>query len=310
MRRLRSERAPQHAKPTREAAAPVVAPPSPLATAHRAVGNRGIANILRQSRNDNLELEADTRASQLVAPSAGARGIRSLAQADGFRAMGGNPLDLRTRSFFESRLGVDLGQVRVHTDTNAARLAGHLDAAAFTYGADIAFAAGRYAPGSPKGDRLLAHELAHVIQQEGRAPAVQRYEAGEHASMGDTQPLLEESYGPIKYTVVADDTPRSIADKLGVTVAELESSNRSKLRRWPATRGSGTVLGFEVGEQLIVPRPMNPMAQALMQDRAVKIKVTCSDGELVVDYQVLIAMGGDMFATPDDIGGVTVAELK
>ena len=65
----------------------------------------------------------------------------------------------------ESRLGQDFGGVRVHTDESAAGSARALRAAAFTVGADIAFAKGRYAPASTAGRALLAHELTHVLQQ-------------------------------------------------------------------------------------------------------------------------------------------------
>jgi hypothetical protein len=64
-----------------------------------------------------------------------------------------------------SRFGVDLSAVRVHTDQPAADATARLRAAAFTIGTDIAFAAGRYDPASEVGRRLIAHELAHVVQQ-------------------------------------------------------------------------------------------------------------------------------------------------
>ena len=79
----------------------------------------------------------------------------------------GHPLDQGTRSFFESRLGRDFSQVRVHTDATAARSAREVDALAFTVGRDIVFGSGQFKAGAPAGDRLLAHELAHVIQQDG-----------------------------------------------------------------------------------------------------------------------------------------------
>jgi Domain of unknown function (DUF4157)/Novel toxin 16 len=80
---------------------------------------------------------------------------------------GGEPLPLAVRSYFEPHLGRDLGVVRVHTDTQAAQMAGALQAEAFTYGNDIYFNEGRYAPGSTAGRRLLAHELVHTVQQTG-----------------------------------------------------------------------------------------------------------------------------------------------
>ncbi|MFO1058743.1 MAG: DUF4157 domain-containing protein [Dongiaceae bacterium] len=70
----------------------------------------------------------------------------------------------------EPRFGRDLGHVRVHADAGAARSARRIDAVAYTAGRDIVFGAGRYAPHSPEGRRLIAHELAHTIQQGRPAP--------------------------------------------------------------------------------------------------------------------------------------------
>lgn len=64
-------------------------------------------------------------------------------------------------------------EARIHTDSRAAQLAGSLHANAVTLGRDIFFAPGRYAPGTPAGDRLLAHELTHVAQQQGEPRALQ-----------------------------------------------------------------------------------------------------------------------------------------
>jgi hypothetical protein len=83
----------------------------------------------------------------------------------------GKPLDPITRAFFEPRFGRDLGNVRVSADTAAARSAAAVGARAYTVGRRIAFAAGEYAPGTSSGLGLLAHELAHVVQQGGGGPA-------------------------------------------------------------------------------------------------------------------------------------------
>lgn len=79
----------------------------------------------------------------------------------------GSPLSTQLRGFFEPRFGHDLGRIRVHTDHDAVAAARALGAAAFTAGRHVAFGANRYDPDTPAGRRLLAHELAHVIQQRG-----------------------------------------------------------------------------------------------------------------------------------------------
>ena len=71
---------------------------------------------------------------------------------------------------FESHFGHNFGRVRVHDDAMAAASAHAMNATAYTCGTDIVFGRGRYAPGSREGHRLLAHELAHVVQQEGGSP--------------------------------------------------------------------------------------------------------------------------------------------
>jgi hypothetical protein len=77
----------------------------------------------------------------------------------------GQPLDPETRAFFEPRFGHDFSRVRVHTDSKATESAGAVNALAYTVGPDIVFANGGYAPGTPMGRGLLAHELAHAAQQ-------------------------------------------------------------------------------------------------------------------------------------------------
>lgn len=77
----------------------------------------------------------------------------------------GQPLAAADRSFYESRLGRDLGSVRIHDDPAAHQAARDVQARAFTYGQDIYFSAGRHRPGTQDGRELMAHELAHTVQQ-------------------------------------------------------------------------------------------------------------------------------------------------
>ncbi|MFN0140303.1 MAG: DUF4157 domain-containing protein [Pyrinomonadaceae bacterium] len=80
---------------------------------------------------------------------------------------GGQPLDSQTRKFFEPRLGYDLGSIRIHTGSTAGESARAIDARAYTLGNNIVLGNGEYKPESESGKRLLAHELAHVVQQSG-----------------------------------------------------------------------------------------------------------------------------------------------
>jgi Domain of unknown function (DUF4157) len=77
----------------------------------------------------------------------------------------GMPLDAALRHDMEQRFGHDFSRVRLHTDTAAGISARQLDANAYTCGYHIVFGFGRFAPATPAGRRLLAHELSHVVQQ-------------------------------------------------------------------------------------------------------------------------------------------------
>ncbi|QBE67572.1 DUF4157 domain-containing protein [Pseudoduganella lutea] len=113
--------------------------------------------------------------------------VPALAAAPGGSATGGEPaapasvdavlrspgqaLDGPTRDFFGSGYGHDFSNVRVHADGAAAQSARQMDALAYTVGRDIVFDSGQLAPHTPAGRQLLAHELAHVVQQSAAGPA-------------------------------------------------------------------------------------------------------------------------------------------
>jgi len=86
---------------------------------------------------------------------------------DMFSRTPGQPLDAATLTYFESRMGFDFSRVRIYADPHAQSAAESVDAEAFTAGSRIAFAPGRYSPGTPAGRLLLAHELTHVMQGRG-----------------------------------------------------------------------------------------------------------------------------------------------
>lgn len=78
---------------------------------------------------------------------------------------GGAPLDTATRSSMESAFGRSFSDVRVHTDDKASASADAVGANAYTVGNDVVFKSGQFNPGSPEGQKTLAHELTHVVQQ-------------------------------------------------------------------------------------------------------------------------------------------------
>jgi hypothetical protein len=112
----------------------------------------------------------------------------------------GHPLDAATRTSMERGFGRDFSHVRLHTGPAAADAAAGLHARAFTYGRDIAFGAGQYAPHSREGRRLIAHELAHTVQQGGGAaslPSVQAFSFG-----GSAYDVLEREADRIAARIV------------------------------------------------------------------------------------------------------------
>lgn len=128
--------------------------------------------------DDERRVERKTPSPSL-AVQAGA-GVAGRTNAVIHDALGrGEALPVSTRRFFEPRFGHDFSDVRVHHDAAAAEASRDVDALAFTYGRDIFFAAGRYAPGRADGDELLAHELAHVVQQASAPGPIRRIVAVE-----------------------------------------------------------------------------------------------------------------------------------
>jgi hypothetical protein len=133
----------------------------------------------------------------------------------------GQPLDPATRNFFEPRFGHDFSRVRVHTDDRAAESARAVNAAAYTVGSDIVFDSNRYRPADNEGTRLIAHELTHVVQQEGVSYS-----------------LLSDPTG--LRVAPSDDAPEQAAGKAAMTLGPTEPTAPAMpaVRRAPRTPGS------------------------------------------------------------------------
>jgi Domain of unknown function (DUF4157) len=105
------------------------------------------------------------------------------------RSVGGEPFPRSMRSFMEPRFGQDFSQVRVHRDARASALSEGLGARAFTVGRDMFFGQGEFEPQTESGRRLIAHELAHVVQQRASAPFGRQDEARLAASRTQSAPI-------------------------------------------------------------------------------------------------------------------------
>ena len=156
------------AKPARQLGG--YGPSEAILAMQRAAGNRATSRLLRCA----LEPHANSIGSQ----KPNARGTHtSTGHAarpsdlppivqEAIRSPG-QPLDAQTRAFMQLRFGNEFAHVRVHTGDKAAASASSVGASAYTLGSDIVFASGKYAPQTTSGRRLIAHEIAHVVQQGG-----------------------------------------------------------------------------------------------------------------------------------------------
>jgi hypothetical protein len=105
----------------------------------------------------------------------------------------GQPLDPAARAFFEPRFGFDFSRVRIHHDHDAAESARAVGASAYTASNHVVFGAGRSPLETPGGNRLLAHELTHVMQQHmSRAPRIQFEKAGDEKEDKERAKLLTD----------------------------------------------------------------------------------------------------------------------
>lgn len=128
------------------------------------------------------------------------RAVDSLGIQDVLRSPG-QPLDRATRAFFEPRFGHDFSKVRVHTNPKAVESARAVNALAYTVGSNIVFGKRQYAPDTIRGQKLLAHELVHVVQQSisgappGESPHINAVDPPSSASEREADSISEAALG-------------------------------------------------------------------------------------------------------------------
>lgn len=122
---------------------------------------KGAEEELQSKAEEEEEVQTRAQPSRPRAPPAMDSVERRLRASRGL----GNSLPEESRRKMEANFGRELSGVRIHTDSLSVQLSEALRAQAFAHGKDIYFNAGRFAPGTPEGDFLLAHEIAHTIQQ-------------------------------------------------------------------------------------------------------------------------------------------------
>ncbi|MCP4119908.1 MAG: DUF4157 domain-containing protein [Desulfobacteraceae bacterium] len=177
--------------------------------------------------------------------------------ADGLRTRldrskgGGEGLPIADRRFMERRFGVDFSDVKVHTDSNADIMNRELNAQAFTYKKNIYFGAGKYAPGISSGKRLLAHELAHVVQSGGSSNKIRRRVRANLVNCGGASPAIVGG-NPLDTIRAADRRAIELLDDI---IEELQSARRQIRRGQPI---DSTTLSDCVGAQLRAQFNLNP----------------------------------------------------
>lgn len=208
---------------------------SSLPNIQRHAGNQAIQSLFRSGAiqaslamgrtDDPAEQEADSIAAQVTSaqtpnlPNATALSIRrsvslgsSAARVPGIVGQvlhsGGQPLDPSTRSNFESRFGTDFSHVRVHTGAEAAASAHSINAHAYTAGSDIVFGAGQFSAQTLHGQRLLAHELTHVLQQSSPSAKTIRRQADTDSEEPQKKTTMEVAGDDVRQKV--DDGVRNL----------------------------------------------------------------------------------------------------
>jgi len=213
----------------------------------------------------------------------------------------GQALPEATRAFFEPRFGADFSQVRVHTDARAADTARAINAKAFTVGRDIAFGAGQYAPESPEGRRLLAHELAHVVQQGSIGSSIER----QQAPADFIGPSVKGIEGVVSNTWSA--ALREAPTRTSKVLADLPRGHKVVVKgntgwlRVQTFIGGRTLEGY-VSHELIkrTPQGSGPTVKDVLRlDQTLPIKGLATDQPNYVDYAIVSApLGPDFILIP------------
>jgi len=279
---------------------------------------------------------SDTRIQAKAATTVGVEGgevdqdtERRITRARG----GGRPLERTMRRSLETGFGADFSSVRVHTDNTANNLSERIQAKAFTTGSDIFFRSGEYRPGTRGGQRLLAHELTHVVQQGGagvrRSPdttplVIQRW-MGKSKNKGmqigsptnviknpDIAPELivftAGQQAPIAlqenvtaFVVQANGVLSKAADRVvlekDIEIASSKSGGQMAMARNPDGSDSSLVLGKSGDQYYAVPADVfkEIIPPRAMQEKAKKTKKRKKKAAKVANTgAAIVGLGGDV----------------
>jgi hypothetical protein len=162
---------------------------------------------------------------------------------------GHRPLDPSTRAFMESGFGRDLGHLRVHADRAGGDAATAMNAQAFTTGRDIYFAHDQYQPNTAVGRHLIAHEVAHTIQQSHRmTPSDAISRKGRSPSVGSPSDRFEGE---------ADRAADALAAGQPATVVS-STHEPGLIQRQPSSKKPASAAGTQVSITITVEKAMTP----------------------------------------------------
>lgn len=176
---------------------------------------------------------------------------------------GGQPLDAGAKSRMGAAFGHDFSNVRVHTNSRATELSDQLQARAFTVGSDVAFGAGEYQPGTLIGDALIAHELAHVVQQQAAAATAPRTKTETDGGAQETE--ADEAAVSVVASLHAGFNTQRPKSTLVRSLRLQSCSSCSKPQQIKVPRGASVTA--EQADQLLAN---DPVIYPRIKDRVVK----------------------------------------
>jgi hypothetical protein len=183
----------------------------------------------------------------------------------------------------ESRFGQDFSSVRVHTDQRAAESARAVWAQAYTVGNNVVFGSGKYSPDTTQGDRLIAHELTHVVQQSaGRSTG-----SGSLGGQIPTNLSIGAKNSPAEYEAIAASTRAGQHPAISGSPISLQRSDEAEqipkpsLQIQPSLQAQISALHIELGRVKWTPPTPNNLAGAAM---TLQVNIPLHAGEKGWEY--------------------------
>ena len=272
-----------------------------LMSLQRNAGNRATVRFLARqaaaNRRESSQLSAAAEHLISPQPDPDEQGNRSGMGPSGMLDRvhgGGEPLRPRTKTSMERFFQVDFAPVRVHTGADADLASRAVAADAFTTGRDIFFRRGAYQPGSNRGDRLLAHELTHVVQQAGdNTLGVQRHASWEHRMLGDVKPEV------LRTIVMGRDQARQRASAPKAKGGYPQKKRSDKALLDLDEDYEGVALLTPSGDE--IDQADHCLEQEIQRLRDLRAKVPMAPNE---------AVARTMAATSETVFGVTLVPMK